>query len=380
MPTTIPIVTANFKPIRFVSRGENDSWNPTLEEINARTYDYVRLHRMSTYLDVGIRPLSLGICFDGTLVLPATNELRAPRTALTVFNRTLSELLLGGLYCEAVEPDDIGYGSLTLHGYARINGGGEGASVSLHRAARTKHIGTLDVIRLLNPEIVSKNELEEASSLGRKLLKELAGIPREQLLYAVTYYVRGQWAESLIHAWTTTERIIEIAWESHVCNAKLASSKKRKQFLNDHRTWTSSAKLEVLFQKGLIEIETCEKLDQARKARNNFAHNGIVPSQADALMGLSGGFELGSLCASNFEDTTRFDHVIELAKSKCRPEIYPKKDRFESSEVSHWLSLPPIPGDKAWGDQPFDLIEDICLQPLAEAETTRPHDIDRVIG
>jgi hypothetical protein len=367
--TTVPIVTANFKPLRFVSRGENDSWKPTLGEINGRTYDYVRLHRISTYLDVGIRPLSLGICFDGTLLLPAKNDLREPRTALRIFNRALSELLLGGLYCEAVEPDDIGYGSLTLHGYTRISGGGEGASISLHKAARTKHIGTIDVIRLLNPTIVSKNELEAASSLGRKLLEELEEIPSEQLLYAVTYYVRGQWAESLIHSWTTTERIIEIAWMRHVCNAKLAPSKKRKQFLNDHRTWTSSAKLEVLFQKGLLGVETHEKLDQARKARNDFAHRGIVPSQTDALMGLRGGFELGSLCASNLESTTRFDHVIELAKSKCRPDIYPKKDRFEASEVSHWLSLPPLPGDKAWGDQPFDIIEDICLQPLIGAGT-----------
>ena len=146
--TLIPIITANFKPFRLVQRGAADVWDPTLDEINSRTYNYVKLHRMSAYLDVGIAPLSMGICFDGTLVLPATPELREIPKALALFNRTLSELVVGGVYCEAVQPDEIGYGSLTLHGYTRLLGGGGGAAASLHKAARTKHIGTLDVIRV----------------------------------------------------------------------------------------------------------------------------------------------------------------------------------------------------------------------------------------
>lgn len=263
----VPIITANSNPLRLVSRGNGDVWEPTLDQINSRTYDYVRLHRVSTYLDIGIRPFSMGICFDGTLILPATPALREPGKALMLFNRTLSELLLGGVYCEAVQPDDLAYGSLTLHGYTRIEGGGYGAAASLHKAARTKHIGMLDVIRLLNPEIITKDEIERAFSAGRQLLRELTEIPREQLLYAFTYYVKGQWAESLIHAWTTTERIIEIAWQNQVCNVNLAS-KTRKQFLSDHRTWTSSTKLEVLFQKGLLKIETYS-MSPARRAINS---------------------------------------------------------------------------------------------------------------
>jgi hypothetical protein len=364
--TLIPIITANFKPFRLVQRGTGDSWSPTLHQINDRTYDYVKLHRMSTYLDVGIAPLSMGICFDGTLVLPATPELREIPKALALFNRTLSELAVGGVYCEAVQPDDIGYGSLTLHGYTRLLGGGGGASASLHKAARTKHIGTIDVIRLLNPEVIDQAELERAFSAGRKRLQQLDGIPREQLLYAITYYVKGQWAESLIHAWTTTERIIEIAWASHVCNAALASSKKRKQFLNDHRTWTSSAKLEVLFQKGLLPINTYEKLDVARKARNAFAHQGVVPARQAALEALAGGLELASLCTTGFQDTTTFKHVVELAASRCRTELYPTKTQFSTSEVSHWLSLPPVPGFKEWGSEPFEIIEEICLKELSQ--------------
>lgn len=371
--TLIPIITANFNPFRLVQRGAADSWSPTLEQINSRTYDYVKLHRLSTYLDVGIAPFSMGICFDGTLVLPATHELREAPKALALFNRTLSELMVGGVYCEAVQPDDISYGSLTLHGYTNLLGGGKGALASLHIAARTKHIGSIDVIRLLTPEAIDKAELERAFLSGRKRLKRLDGIPREQLLYAITYYVKRQWAESLIHAWTITERIIEIAWASHVCNPALAGSKKRKQFLNDHRTWTSSAKLEVLFQKSLLPLETYEKLDIARKARNAFAHEGQVPTQEIVLEALTGGLELASLCTSEFRDTTTLKHVVELAASRCHTELYPKKTQFSSSEVSHWLSLPPVPGFKEWGNEPFEIIEEICLKKLGLKDQTK-HD------
>jgi hypothetical protein len=359
-----PIVLANFNPLRLVVRDESDSWDATLDQVNARTYDYVRLHRLSTFFDVGIGPFSLGICFDGTLILPATEEFRVAQNAQAVFNRALSDILLGGIYCEAVTPDDIAYGTVTPAGYTRAYGGGEGDIARFHFAARTKHIGNLDAIRLLRPESVSVHDLSSALSRGRRLVEPLGGLPREQVLHAVTYFAKKQWAESLIHSWTTTERIIEDAWKLNVCSQSLAPSKKRREFLNDHRTWTSSAKLEVLFQKGLLGSGTYEALDRSRKARNEFAHRGVAPSQRDALTALSGLFELASLCASGYKDGGQFEHVVRLAESRCHPEPFPDF-RYVPSDASHWIELPPIPGDVQWGDRPIEIIDDICLQPIA---------------
>ncbi len=361
---SVPIITANFRPLRFVSRGASDIWKPTLEQVNDRTYDYVKLHRLSTYIDVGIAPFSLGVCFDGTLVLPATPEFRDPDKALATLNKTLCELLLGGIYCEAVSPDDIGYGNLSLNAYARIHGGGDGPAASFHRAARTKHIGTLDVIRLLDPEILLVADLESALSRGRALIALLGNIPREQILYGITYFVRKQWAESLIHIWTTTERIIEIAWQKQVANRTLAPSKKRQQFLNDHRTWTSSAKLEVLFQMKVLNLDTYEKLDKARKARNEFAHLGVAPTQEIASTALRAAFELASLCTSEFSDPNRFGKVVELAISRGGRGLFPEKTMYSQSEVSHWLSLPPLPCDKEWGEREYEVIPELCLKPI----------------
>ena len=97
MEEAVPVITANFNPLRFVLHGESEAWRPSLEQINGRDYDYVKLHRMSTYFDVGIAPYSLGICFDGTLVLPAIPKFQERSNALAQFNETLAELLLGGV-------------------------------------------------------------------------------------------------------------------------------------------------------------------------------------------------------------------------------------------------------------------------------------------
>jgi hypothetical protein len=56
---------------------------------------------------------------------------------------------------------------------------------------------------------------------------------------------------------------------------------------------------------------------------------------------------------------------VELAAFRSHTELYPKKTQFSTSEVSHWLSLPPVPGFNGWGSEPFEIIEEICLQELS---------------
>lgn len=362
----VPIITANSKPFRLVVRDESDTWDATLAQINGSTYDYVKLHRLSTYLDVGIAPFSLGVCFDGTLVLPSIEKYRERTSALSKFNQTLVELLVGGLYCEAAEPDDVGYGSLSLDGYSRVQGGAHGPAASFHTAARLKLMGSLDSIRLLKPEIISVEHLKAALATGRELLGQVGPVPQDQILYGATFFVKKQWAESLLHMWTTTERIVENAWQNHVLSYPAAPSKKRRAFLEDYRTWTVSAKLEVLHQKGLLPSETYEMLDTVRKARNDFAHRASAPNYLLASQALRGCFEMASLCASRFARTDLFSKVIELTEDRCNPELYPTKTRFDQSEVSHWHAIPPLPGDPGWGDQPYEIIEELRLQPIKD--------------
>ena len=73
--------------------------------------------------------------------------------------------------------------------------------------------------------------------------------------------------------------------------------------------------------------------DLARKARNAFAHQGLVPAQETVLAALAGGLELASLCSTEFRDPTSLKHVVDLAASRSDTELYQKKTQFSTSEV-----------------------------------------------
>lgn len=362
MKEAISIITANYCPFRLVLRDGSDSWQPSLEDINSLSYDYVKLHRVSTYMDVGILPFGLGICFDGTLLLPIIKQFRDWNKALTIFNKTLGELLLGGLFCEAVSPDNIGYGTLSYSAYSRIYTFGRGSSLSFHQAARTTHISAIDVIRLWKPETMSVSELHKYLKHGRNLITMLGDeIPKEQILYGATFYVRKQWTESLIHIWTVIERIIEICWQRYIININNQPSKKRRDFLNDHRTWTVSPKLEVLFQRNLLQKDFYEQIDVVRKARNEFIHRCIPVSAVIAEKAINVLFKLASLCASEFKETQLFGNAYEIITTRSESDMYPKSGKIEPT---HFHSLPPIPGDVNWGDKEYEVIDELCLKPL----------------
>ena len=71
----IPAFIASPLPFRLIKRNEKDIWNPTIEEINNHTYDYVRLHRISGTIDIGLqKPYTMAVTFDGSFILPALKK------------------------------------------------------------------------------------------------------------------------------------------------------------------------------------------------------------------------------------------------------------------------------------------------------------------
>lgn len=360
----VPVITANFAPFNLIVR-DGDIWEPSIDDINKHSYDYVKLNRLSTYIDVGITPFSLGIAFDGTLILPRIEKFKDHFKAHELFNRVLTCLLLGGIYCEAILPDDIGYGSLTFDGYSRIHGGATGSIGSFHKAARLKKLSILDAIRLYEPNKIHVDKLAASYREGSNLLEKMGSNSLEQLLYGATFFVRKQWAESLLHFWTSTERLVEISWQRTIVKSSDEQySKKRRQFLEDNRTWTVSTKLEVLFQKSLISLELYTFLDVIRKARNDFAHRGTVPTFEIAKMSLECFFKFASLLISEYQNESNFNQVVIEIIDKCNVGLYPVKKSYKTEEVSFWMQLPPLPGDINWGDEPYEIIDELCLKEL----------------
>jgi hypothetical protein len=359
-PYIFAMITANYAPLRFVIRGESDNWSPTLDQINDLSYDYVKLNRISTFVKVGIEPMAMVICYDGTLMLPALPIYQNRSLALEKFNSTLAELLLGGVYCEAVAPNEIGYGRGSGTGYTRIIGGSSGPNSSFIQAARHKLLGANN-INLLHPEIIEVKDLHAAIKAGRSLVKDLGNIPKEQMLYATTFYNQNQWAESLLHFWSATERIVEISWQKHVVCAEAECKAKRRNFLTDNRTWPVSTKLEMLYQKKLLASEIYSDLDDVRKARNSLVHNGHSPTFEVANKSLKCFFKFLSLLASDFAAPDLLDSVVEKIDARCKSNTLALSS--DPPNVRYRLPLPPLPGDKGWGEQPYEIVREICIEP-----------------
>lgn len=368
-PTTVPVITGNFAPYRLIMRN-TDAWEPTFQEVVNLRYDFGRLHRISTGVDIGIRPFSLMVCFDGTFALPIVGT-PDPEKALALFNRTLSELLIGGLYCEAMSPDDLFWGEASLKAYVRHNGYSRGLHSSRCIALRTRTAGTLEILNLLNPERITVDKFHDAITHGRDRLKGIDADISGTLLYGCTFFARRLWSEALLHLWTTSEQILSQIWKDDFVNASQVngiSSKKRKDFLEDTRTWSASTIVEMLFQTGKIDCETYGLLDAARRARNSFAHRATTVTMEHAKSALEAAIRLAALRLQGTQAEFNPQDIVQMVEGKSCGGMgwtLRKPDPTGEKAVA-WMPIPPVPSFPEWGNKPYEIIDELCFVPIEE--------------
>lgn len=358
-------------PMRLIGRDEADEWSVTLDDVNKSTFNWVKLNRISGGFDGNIAPFAMLVGFDGSLVIPELPEFAGTQRAVEVFNRVLAELLLGGQYTEAIMPNDVCHGVILQTGYVRISApeGGGGAS-RMHASLRSGEANNIESIVLLNSRPMPVNEFESAVLRGRAILSAVPNLSPELFLAGITHFVRQQWSEAMVIAWTSAEQIISHLWEIAVIAETATSTiSGRKAFLSDYRTWPVSTRIEVLFQKGVIDDSLYGELDLARKARNAFIHNGRAPTVDAVRAAIGGMFELLIRSVQN-EDS---DEHVNRAKTMVLDRIRVEKktaQKFDASQFVAWRHIKHLPGEKGWtGDfEPFDL----GFKPIEELRENRP--------
>jgi uncharacterized protein YutE (UPF0331/DUF86 family) len=361
MPEGTPIIMAISAPLKLVAKDGRDSWKPSLENINRSTYDYLKLNRASGFLDGNVAPYMMLVGFDGSLAMPALPAFSKPDVALRIFNRVFLEMLLGGVYTEGAAPSDICTGWLFKTGYIRMFGGAS-RNTALHSALRDRSASITDNIVLLDRKTITLVSLQKAIERGRLILSRCDPFSPEIALAGTTHYVAGALAEALTCLWTSIEQVISRIWRLEVeakSHADLVPN--RSGFLKDYRVWTTSARIELLFQKSLIEAETYRFLNQARKARNEFIHRGSQPDLEDATASLRALFQLLSACASEYKDTFLLDKVCQEIIARCVRK--PRSDTNDKLQPTHWKDIARLPGEPQFKGRykPFDL----KLQPIS---------------
>ena len=191
----------------------------TIEQVNRQSWDYVALHEVIGGVDVGLKsPYHMVVARDGALALPPLPELRSDQAAVEFFNRCLAALLLGGVYCEAINLD-----SLDLGGF---NDPMEVCSLPakwnfrhalfLLQHIRFKNASTLDFINLYKPRSVRIGTLDTAMRIGLAAMMRLEPMRGEYLLKGATGLARRDWGSALANLWIVIEQLLEGLWTREI--------------------------------------------------------------------------------------------------------------------------------------------------------------------
>lgn len=366
MPEGTPLVMAISAPLKLIAKDGRDRWNPSLEDINRSTYDYVKLNRASGFIDGGVAPYMMLVGFDGSLAMPALPEFTQPDVALKIFNRVFLEMLLGGMYTEGAAPADICPAFLFKTGYIRMLSA-TSRNTALHSGLRDRSASVSDNIVLLNKKPTTLASLEGAIKRGRAVLEKCQPLSPEIALAGTTHYVAGALAEALTCLWTSIEQVISRIWRVEVeADSQADAIPSRGGFLKDYRVWTTSARIELLYQKGLIKAETYRRLNIARKARNEFIHRGCQPSLGDATSALHALFQLISACATGYQNILLLDAPCEQIIARCARRSHAEEEA--NLQATYWKDVARLPGEPQFKGKfkPFDL----KLKPISSFDPT----------
>jgi hypothetical protein len=207
-PRRVPALVTYLSPFRIVERTSVNTWDASIDQINLGTWDYVKLHEIVGGIDVGLDPpYHMVVGFDGALALPPIPKLRPISEAVEFFNRCLAALLIGGVYCEAVDLDRVEVGSILDWKYIRVPGQGRSFESQFHHAARMKMAAPLHAIELLNPRSIDLSTLHNAATKGFSVVSSLPELSPEFLLKGVSGMARRDWAVALTTLWITAEQL-----------------------------------------------------------------------------------------------------------------------------------------------------------------------------
>nr|WP_137116137.1 hypothetical protein [Azospirillum argentinense] len=335
---------AYLHPFRLVQTDGQAPWHVTIEQINHRGWDYAALHEIAGGIDIGLQPpYHLVVGRDGALALPPIDDLRSTQAAVEFINRCLAGLLLGGIYCEAINPDALDVGSIIDWAYIRVHKSGPAAANRFHKHVRHLQAAPLEAIALVQPRQIGLDELRTAMGAGLKILNAVPLMRGEYLLKGTTGLARLDWGSALANLWIVVEQLVADLWERKVVEPTLETdpSKSRRSQLMDTRSWTASARIEMLFQKALIDLDTVHALGKARRARNSLHHSGQHPSSDDAWAAYQGIAGL-LMVALDGERPSLFD--LDLADHALIDPFTPPKPLL--GEPTHWMAIPKLPGEE----------------------------------
>lgn len=217
----IPAFIASPLPFRLIKRSPKDVWNPTIENINQHTYDYVRLHRISGTIDIGLqKPYTMAVTFDGSFILPAIKKYEDVTVAVDEFNNFFGSLLLGGIFTQSVDATFLQKCAVYKTYYFETINAPLNSFVELKNSFRHKHSSVKNNIILLDSNFILLDDVDEAYDKGKQVLEKVKNLSPSFLIKGTSAFINNSFAESLINNWLSIEQILDNIWQHEVLEKK----------------------------------------------------------------------------------------------------------------------------------------------------------------
>lgn len=342
-PRRVAAMITYLHPFRMVESNALDKWSASIDQVNRRDWDYVKLHEIAGGIDVGLpAPYHMLVGRDGALALPPIPELRSDQQAVEFFNRCLAALLLGGIYCSAIGLDNLEFGSIIDWKYIRSHGGQAEAN-HFHKLIRMRVAPPIDAIMLMDSSVITFDVLAKSANDGFAILKLALQLSPEFLLKGVSGIARRDWGIGLSNLWITIEQLTESLWRREVLDPLRSDPGRiagRLDQLKDTRTWTAANRHELLHLTGTIPADALDDLYRARKARNDLSHRGTHPIEISASSAYRGTLALLQAVVGErgipLSGLDLKDHALsDPFKPRERGPLDPK----------YWMEIPKLPGE-----------------------------------
>jgi len=278
VPSYNPAWMAYLLPYTAVHRDESSGLNISLDQINGNSYDGNKLSAVVASLPLntpsGISGL---ISYDGAIAIPQCEDFPCSADAVSKLNEILCSFLLGGVHAEILHTDDLVVGSLQDKTRLFVY------TPSLHSQLRLNWAAVNErIMPLMHPRILMLAEMQDAYSQGQQVIRSINNFSPFFLLNGYTAMHYRNNGDALNNLWITVEQLTEYLWTEFYekdfatlpvrivqCHNHLRSKKQLKNI------W---AKQQQLRLSKIISKKCHVTLSNARNARNDLVHDGVVPN------------------------------------------------------------------------------------------------------
>lgn len=266
---------------------EQKSWGDIVVQFDHSSSPPIPLFKSSEFSS------KILISKDGLIASELPEKITSDEEALIVLSHHINSFLglinLGGIFFFPFSEKEISHIELKDEAISQVSAVGDSYSQTDSKRALYRCptqipyiLGTPMIdFDCVGMRIIKISEINDAFSLGKEIVSnEHFGMDTQILgLAACKEYTLHNWNNTLVLSWTFIEMLIGKLWKKEMIKNVSTKENGRKKRL---KRYTSAIKIEVLYTKSIIDLDTYNNLNKLRKIRNDFIHEGKFITESDA--------------------------------------------------------------------------------------------------